>query len=326
MVWRPQMWSPAWRICSAVKPRWRSRSKPGDFQRDSGTPRRSRASVADDVGGEGVAQFEDPREGAFDGGDLGLVEPHRRQGVAVDVGGALEGHGADHVADDLVPLLGGVAQAAEGRVDGLVGDLEVAAPGQLLELDQGEVGLDAGGVAVHLQADGPRGGETGRLGVAVAVLLAHVEGGVPGAPGGVEQRPGAVQRVDAHHPVREALVVLLGGVVGGAAVVADHPQHGLAVLGEVGEGAEHRSHLGRGGVGDAGEHRGEGGGDGPALVGVVGDAAAHEQRAQVGVAQAQGAVVVGALGDLTAGELGHGHRDRRAPWSTGGWRAGRPRC
>ncbi len=37
--------------------------------------------------------------------------------------------------------------------------------------------------------------------------------------------------------------------------------------------------------------------------------AAHQQRAQVGVAEAEGAVVVAALGDLRRGEVRHGHRD-----------------
>ena len=41
-----------------------------------------------------------------------------------------------------------------GRRDRGVDDLEVAAAGQFLELDQGEVRLDAGGVAIHDQADG----------------------------------------------------------------------------------------------------------------------------------------------------------------------------
>ena len=42
--------------------------------------------------------------------------------------------------------------------------------------------------------------------------------------------------VDPHHEVGESLVVVLMGVVGGPAVVADHPQHRLPVLGEPGKG------------------------------------------------------------------------------------------
>ena len=69
----------------------------------------------------------------------------------------------------------------------MVDDLEVAAAGQLLELHQREVGLDAGGVAVHHQADGAGRRDHGGLGVAVAVLLAERDGVVPGAAGGRDQ-------------------------------------------------------------------------------------------------------------------------------------------
>ena len=65
-------------------------------------------------------------------------------------------------------------------------------PTSFLVFDEGEVGLDAGGVAVHHEADGAGGGEDGDLGVAVAVLFAVGEGSVPGVLGfldeGVEVR------------------------------------------------------------------------------------------------------------------------------------------
>ena len=47
-----------------------------------------------------------------------------------------------------------IAQRAQGFRHGAVDDLEVAAAGELLELHQGEIGLDAGRVAIHHQADG----------------------------------------------------------------------------------------------------------------------------------------------------------------------------
>ena len=65
------------------------------------------------------------------------------------------------------------------RLDALVGDLEVAAAGELLELDQREIGLDAGGVAIHQQPDGAGRGEQGGLGVAIAVELAARRGRDP---------------------------------------------------------------------------------------------------------------------------------------------------
>jgi hypothetical protein len=64
----------------------------------------------------------------------------------------------------------GVAQLAQGPRDGLVDDLHRAAADELLELHQREVRLDAGGVAVHHEADGPGRGEHGGLRVAEAVL------------------------------------------------------------------------------------------------------------------------------------------------------------
>ena len=48
-----------------------------------------------------------------------------------------------------------------------------AAADELLELHQGEVGLDAGGVAVHHEADGAGGRQDGGLRVAPAVGLAE---------------------------------------------------------------------------------------------------------------------------------------------------------
>ena len=92
-------------------------------------------------------------------------------------------------------LLSAVAEVAQRRLDALVGDLEVAAAGELLELHQREVGLDAGGVAVHQQADGAGRREHRRLGVAVAVLLAAGQRAVPGlARRGDQRRPAPGRR------------------------------------------------------------------------------------------------------------------------------------
>ncbi len=46
-----------------------------------------------------------------------------------------------------------------------------------------------------------------------------------------------------------------------------------------------------------------------AFVGVVGDARRHQQAADIGVAEAERAVLVGELGDLLGRELRHQHRD-----------------
>jgi hypothetical protein len=56
-------------------------------------------------------------------------------------GAVVEGEGAQDVLHDVVDLLGGVAEVDEGGAEGLVGDLEVTAAGEFLELHEGEVGF-----------------------------------------------------------------------------------------------------------------------------------------------------------------------------------------
>ena len=89
---------------------------------------------------------------------------------------------ADRIGLDLGDLGFAVAERAQRLRHRAVDDLEVAAAGELLELHQREVGLDAGGVAIHHQADGAGRRDHGGLRVAVAVLLAERERVVPGAP------------------------------------------------------------------------------------------------------------------------------------------------
>ena len=107
--------------------------------------------------------------------------------LGLDGGRAFDGAGGVDVADDGVDLGLGVAELDERRGDGVVDDLDHAAADELLVLDEGEVGLDAGGVAVHHEADGAGGGEDGDLGVAVAVLLAVGERAVPGVAAGFDE-------------------------------------------------------------------------------------------------------------------------------------------
>ena len=118
-------------------------------------------------------------------GSLGGLEGAVEDGevLGLDGGCAFDGAGGVDVADDGVDLGLGVAELDEGRGDGVVDDLDHAAADELLVLDEGEVGLDAGGVAVHHEADGAGGGEDGDLGVAVAVLFAVGESAVPGVAG-----------------------------------------------------------------------------------------------------------------------------------------------
>ena len=98
-----------------------------------------------------------------------------RQVRVLDVRRPLDGLVLVDVLDDLLDLLRGVAQLLERHRHGLVDDLHQPAADQLLVLDQRDVRLDAGGVAVHHEADGAGRREHGRLRVAEAVLLAHLD-------------------------------------------------------------------------------------------------------------------------------------------------------
>ena len=101
-------------------------------------------------------------------------------------GRSLDGVVLVDVFDDVFDLFAVVAQLAQGGGHGAVDDLQQAAANQLLVLDEREVGLDAGGVAVHHQPNRPGGGEDGRLGVAIAVLAPELDGVVPRLAGGVD--------------------------------------------------------------------------------------------------------------------------------------------
>ena len=78
-----------------------------------------------------------------------------------------------------------VAERAQGLGHGAVDDLEIAAAGELLELDQREVGLDAGGVAIHDEADRARRRDDRDLRVAIPMLFAERERIVPGGARGL---------------------------------------------------------------------------------------------------------------------------------------------
>jgi hypothetical protein len=84
------------------------------------------------------------------------------------------------VRDDLLDLVGRVAEAPKRRRDRLVDDLEEALADQLLVLDQRDVRLHAGRVAIHHESDRSSRREHGHLGIPVPELRAQFECGVPG--------------------------------------------------------------------------------------------------------------------------------------------------
>ena len=125
----------------------------------------------------------------------GAVE--HRQVAIQQVRRAFDGLLLVDVLDDVVDLGGGVAEPLERHRDRLVDDLHHAAADQLLVLDQRDVRLDAGGVAVHHEADGAGRREHGGLRVAVAEVLAELHRIVPRLLGGVAEVGRHVLLVDA---------------------------------------------------------------------------------------------------------------------------------
>ena len=119
----------------------------------------------------------DGLEGAVEDGEV----------LGLDAGRAFNGAGGVDVADDGVDLVVVVAELEERGGYGVVDDFDHAAADELLVLDEGEIGLDAGGVAIHHEADGAGGREHGDLRVAIAVLLAVGESLVPALAAGVDE-------------------------------------------------------------------------------------------------------------------------------------------
>ena len=112
--------------------------------------------------------------------------------LVFDMRRAFDGAGRVDVADDGVRLIVIVAQLEQRRGHGLIDDLDHASADQLFVFHQRQVRLDAGGVAVHHEADGAGGGEDRDLGVAVAVFFAVGEGFVPALLAGFVERGGDV--------------------------------------------------------------------------------------------------------------------------------------
>ena len=110
--------------------------------------------------------------------------------LVLDGGRAFDGSGGVDVADDGVGLVVGVSQLEERGRDGVVHDLDHAAADQLLVLHQRQVRLDAGGVAVHHEADGAGGREHGDLRVAISEALAVLESSSQVSLAGFEERGG----------------------------------------------------------------------------------------------------------------------------------------
>ena len=171
-----------------------------------------------------------------------------------------------------------VAELLQRPRDRLVDDLHRPAADELLELDQREVRLDAGRVAVHHETDGPGRRQHRGLGVAEAVLLpspttsAHASVASLCTAASTELSVRTVSLAAWCLRITRCVRV---GVAGVAGVRADH-------RGQFG-GALVRRFRSSGVVMRRG-HR-------PAPIGVIAQAHRHQQRAEVGVADPELAVV-----------------------------------
>ncbi len=194
---------------------------------------------------------------------------------------------------------GGVAQLAERHRDRLVDDLHHAAADELLVLHQRDVGFDAGRVAIHHEADGAGRRQHGGLRVAVTEVFTELDGIVPRLlRAGVE--------VVRHVPGVD--------VLDRVAMLAHHAQERLAVDVVAGKRAAVIARDARRlGVGLAGHHRGDRAGEVAAGVAVVGQAARHQQRAEVGVAEPERTERVAVLRDRRASDSSSCRRGFPAP-------------
>ena len=120
-------------------------------------------------------------------------------------------------------LVGGIAQLEEGFRNRVVDDFDHAAAHQLLVLDQGQIGFNARGVAIHHEADGARGRQNRGLRVAIAVALAITQRHVPALAAGVDQG------VELRHIEGLAALARSADIVHLGAVHADHVEEWLTV-------------------------------------------------------------------------------------------------
>jgi len=108
--------------------------------------------LADGAGEEGLGRRHHldvtaPGDGTSAGGGQGAIENGNVFGL--DEGRAVDFAVGINVADDFAGLLWRVAELHHRGRNGVVDDFDDAAADELLVIDEGEVRLDAGGVAIH---------------------------------------------------------------------------------------------------------------------------------------------------------------------------------
>ena len=196
---------------------------------------------------------------------------------------------ADRIALDLGDLGFAHSRARAGLRHRAVDDLEIAAAGELLELDQREIGLDAGGVAIHHQADraGRRDdawpGRCDSRDCSPSASAASQAATACVAERGLRQS----RRVERHRRDRRAPHSPSASPWAARRWLRMTRSMASRFSAKPGKAPSSPRHLGRGGVGDAGHDRGDGGADRAAFVAVIGDARRHQQPADIGVAEAR---------------------------------------
>ena len=132
---------------------------------------------------------EGRRHRLLDRGDLLRRKALGGQRLVIDARSAGERAVAHGIFDDALDGLLGVAEPPQRLWHHAVDDLEIAAAGELLELHQREIGLDAGRIAIHHEADRAGRRDHRRLRIAVAMRFAKLERPLEGMDG-VREQPG----------------------------------------------------------------------------------------------------------------------------------------
>ena len=147
------------------------------------------------------------------------------------------------VLDDGVDLPWLIAQALQRARDGLVDDLQHAAADQPLVLDERDVRLDAGRIAIEHKSNRAGRGDHRDLRVAHPVRFAVLDGGIPRARRGV-------QKGGRHQPMVD--------LIGLGAVLAQDAHLGIPITPEPLVGPELLRDLSRDFIGVAAHERGDG--------------------------------------------------------------------
>ena len=263
---------------------------------------------------EDEADVESGGERAIDLGERGGVKALGAESRMIDARRLAERGMADGVSLDLGDMRFVIAERAQSFGRGAVDDFEIAAARQLLELHQSEIGLDAGRVAIHHEADRAGRRDNRDLRIAIAVLFALRQRLAPDAARRLRQAgPGDARLFDRgmiERRRRHRQRFIAGGMaLGGARVVSHHAQHWRGIGLMAGESAKLGGHFGRGGIGAPRHDRRQRAADRARFVAVIGDAARHQQPADIGEAEAERAIIIGIARDFLGGKLRHRHRD-----------------